>query len=427
MDIYVNPTREELAVLLGRATVNKDELVKNRVVEILSMVKSDGDKAIFELTKNIDGVDLSEIGLVVSQQEIEAADLLVHKQIKDAILVAKHNIYAFHSAQQHKEVRVKTQKGVECWQRSVPINRVGLYVPGGTAPLFSTVIMLAVPAKIAGCREIVLCTPARNDGTISPEILFTARLCGVDKIYKIGGAMAIGALAYGSQSIEKVDKIFGPGNAYVTTAKQIVSLFDTAIDMPAGPSEVMVVGDATANPAFVASDLLSQAEHGSDSQAIFITTDNNVALRVAEQIDVQLESLSRKQLVENSLKCSRIIVVDEIPEVVDIINDYAPEHLIISMDEPYKIVDRVECAGSIFIGHYTPESAGDYASGTNHTLPTNGWAKSYSGVNLDSFTKKITYQSITKEGLRNLGNIIEIMADAEGLTAHRNAVSIRLK
>lgn len=427
MQLYNKPSADKLVELLKRGTENNSSNVETIVTDILSQVKVGGDKALLSLVKRIDGAELTADTMLVSRGEIINAIAMVPKDLKRAIEKAKHNISLFHGVQKHKEVRVETRQGVECWQRALPIRRVGLYIPGGTAPLFSTVLMLAIPAKLAGCKEIILCTPSNAAGEVAPEVLFAANLCGVDKIYKIGGAMAIAAMAYGTESIPKVDKIFGPGNAYVTTAKQLVSLFDVAIDMPAGPSEVMVVADYTADAAFVASDLLSQAEHGADSQAILVTTSTPLANRVIEEVERQAEQLSRRDIIRQSLESSFVLVVNSIDEVVNIINSYAPEHLIIAMDKPYDTVDRVESAGSVFIGHYTPESAGDYASGTNHTLPTNGWAKSYSGVNMDSFTKKITFQHITKEGLSNIGQSIEVMAKAEGLDAHKNAVTLRLK
>lgn len=426
MRIYNKPTAEELAQILKRGTERNSSKIETIVIDILAQVKAGGDGALLNLIKRIDGAELTPQTMVVSRDEISNAVEKIPKELKRAIEQAKHNIAVFHGAQKHKEVRIETRQGVECWQKALPIGRVGLYIPGGTAPLFSTVLMLAIPARLAGCKDVILCTPSNAKGEVAPEVLFAANLCGVDKIYKIGGAMAIAAMAYGTESIPKVDKIFGPGNAYVTTAKQLVSLFDVAIDMPAGPSEVMVVADYTADAAFVASDLLSQAEHGADSQAILVTTSTPLANRVMEEVERQLQQLSRRDIIRQSLESSFVVVVNSIDEVVHIINSYAPEHLIIAMDKPYDTVDRVESAGSVFIGHYTPESAGDYASGTNHTLPTNGWAKSYSGVNMDSFTKKITFQHITKEGLSNIGQSIEVMAEAEGLDAHKNAVTLRL-
>ncbi len=427
MKVYRNPTKDELGVLLTRATVSADGKVRDRVASILESVRSRGDRAVFDLTREIDGAELSAENISVNEKEFAEASRKVSGELKNALETAAKNITAFHAAQLRGEVRVDTSSGVQCWQKAVPVERVGLYIPGGSAPLFSTVLMLALPAKIAGCREVILCSPAGKNGVIAPEILYAAQLCGVSRVYKIGGAMAIGAMAYGTESVPKVDKIFGPGNAYVTAAKQMVSLFDTAIDMPAGPSEVMVVADGTANPVFVAADLLSQAEHGPDSQVILVTADEGLAEKVVAEVERQLAELVRCDIARKALDNSRIIIVDDCAAIPSIINGYAPEHLIISMDEPDGIVDSVTSAGSVFIGHYTPESAGDYASGTNHTLPTNGWAKAYSGVNLDSFMKKITYQKISREGLKKLGGTIETMAEAEGLTAHRNAVTLRLK
>ena len=427
MKIYNNPSEIEIQEILKRGTTALNPIVQERVTDILKKVRLGGDKAIFKLTSEIDSVNLSEKGFRVSKEEVLEAEKSISQNLKDAIKVAIKNITAFHSAQKHTEIRVETQNGVECWQKAVPISQVGLYIPGGTAPLFSTVLMLAIPAKIAECPNITLCTPCDKNGLVAPEVLYSAQCCGVEDIYKIGGAMAIGAMAYGTETVSKVDKIFGPGNSYVTTAKQQVSLFDVAIDMPAGPSEVMVVADETADASFVASDLLSQAEHGADSQAIFVTTSEKLALEVEKEVQKQLVLLNRLEIASKSLGNSRLIVVENIDKMVDIINNYAPEHLIVAMDSPMAVVEKVVSAGSVFIGHYTPESAGDYASGTNHTLPTNGWATAYSGVNLDSFTKKITYQKITKQGLKNIGSTIEIMAEAEGLTAHKNAVSVRLK
>lgn len=426
MKIYNHPAESELEQLLARATEGPDGVIRERVEGILKRVRTEGDAAIADLTKAIDGVDLDAVGMEVTPQELAEAGESVPEELKAAVAVAKTNIEAFHAAQRHREVRVETVPGVECWQRAVPIKRVGLYVPAGSAPLFSTVLMLALPAKIAGVGEIVLCSPAGKDGRVAPEILYAAQVCGVDKIYKLGGAVAVGAMAYGTERIAKVDKIFGPGNQYVTTAKQLVSLFDVAIDMPAGPSEVLVLADKSADPAFTASDLLSQAEHGPDSQAILITDSFDFALAVQSEVLAQIKKLSRAEIAEKAVEKSRIIVVESPERMIELSNRYAPEHLIISMRDAEEVARRIEAAGSIFIGNYTPESAGDYASGTNHTLPTSGWARSYSGVNLDSFTKKITYQHISPEGLKTLGPVIETMAAGEGLDAHKNAVTIRL-
>lgn len=411
MKIYFYPQEQEMNMLLRRATESCD--VRERVSDILRQVRECGDSAIVELTKQIDNVELTQ--LEVPAEEIERAKTAVSEPLRQAINIAKQNIEAFHKAQVHQEVRVETMKGVECWQRAIAIDRVGLYIPSGSAPLFSTVLMLALPAKIAGVKEIILCTP-----TPAPEILYTAALCGVTKIYSVGGAMAIGAMAYGTETIKKVDKIFGPGNNYVTTAKQLVSLYDVSIDMPAGPSEVMILADRSANAAFVAADLLSQAEHGIDSQAIAVTDDIDLATDIWASFDTQ------RQLIPRPIGECRVIVVKNSQEMVEISNRYAPEHLIISMLDADNIAEKIRAAGSIFIGNYTPESAGDYASGTNHTLPTGGWARSCSGVNLDSFIKKITYQKISYEGLKIIGKTIEEMAKAEGLEAHKNAVTIRI-
>ncbi len=358
---------------------------------------------------------------------IDEAETLVSEELKAAILKAKKNIETFHRSQIFETKKIETTPGVTCWQKAVSIEKVGLYIPGGTAPLFSTVLMLAIPAKIAGCREIVLCSPPNKGGKIHPAILYTAKEAGVSKIFKAGGIQAIGAMAYGTQSIPKVYKIFGPGNQYVMAAKQLVSLKDVAIDMPAGPSEVQVIADDTANPQFVAADLLSQAEHGADSQVILTTTSKTFISKVSTEIERQLAALPRRETAEKALQNSKLILLKDEQEIIDITNQYAPEHLIIETSEYMNIADKIINAGSIFLGHYTPESAGDYASGTNHTLPTNGYATAYSGVNLDSFIKKITFQEITKEGIQNLGPTIEVMAENEELFAHKNAVTLRLK
>ena len=360
-------------------------------------------------------------------KELDEAESLVGEDLKQAIRQAKENIAAFHAAQDQPLPSVETMPGVRCWQKAVAIEKVGLYIPGGTAPLFSTVLMLAVPARIAGCREIVLCTPPNREGKVHPAVLFAATVAGVSRIFKIGGVQAIGSMAYGTETVPKVYKIFGPGNQYVTAAKQMVSLSDVAIDMPAGPSEVEVIADETSNPAFVAADLLSQAEHGADSQAILVTTSDELAEKVVKEVEEQLERLPRKELASKSLSHSRIILVEDRGAVVRLTNAYAPEHLIISARNPHEIADAVTNAGSIFIGPYTCESAGDYASGTNHTLPTSGYAHAYSGVNLDSFRKKMTYQEIDAKGLTNIGAIVETMAEAEQLFAHRNAMTLRLQ
>lgn len=392
---------------------------------VLNDVKEKGDEAVKAYELKFDKVELSS--LAVTEQEIQEAEAIVSQELKDAILLAKGNIQKFHSAQAQELPTVETMPGVTCWQKAKAIEKVGLYIPGGTAPLFSTVLMLAIPAQIAGCKEIVLCTPPNKEGKVHPAVLFAAKTAGVNKIFKIGGVQAIASMAYGTQSVPKVYKIFGPGNQYVTAAKQMVSLKEVAIDMPAGPSEVEVLADETANPQFVASDLLSQAEHGVDSQAILVTTSEALAEKVMAEVDVQLAQLPRKEIAEKSVANSKIFIVKDMQEAIAISNSYAPEHLIISANGYREIAEQIDNAGSIFLGYYTPESAGDYASGTNHTLPTNGYATAYSGVNLDSFRKKITYQEITKEGLDRIGDAIEIMASNEQLFAHQNAVTLRRK
>ncbi|MFI3314423.1 MAG: histidinol dehydrogenase [Rikenellaceae bacterium] len=401
-----------------------DNSVAETVQEILTEIRKGGDAAINNLLIDIEKVDLKG-SFCVAQSEFDEAEKAISEELKCAMECAKTNIELFHTAQKHSEVRVEVSNGVECVQRAKPITRVGLYIPGGSAPLFSTVLMLALPAKIAGCREIVLATPPTKEGRVASEILYAAQLCGVTKVYKLGGAIAIGAMAYGSETIKPCFKIFGPGNRYVTTAKQIVSTSTTAIDMPAGPSEVMVVCDDSAVAEFVAADLLSQAEHGPDSQAICVTTSVEMAERVKVATTNMVKELERATFAQLSLANSAILVVDSRDEMLEIVNEYAPEHLIVSVVDSEAFSLEVDNAGSIFIGNYTPESAGDYCSGTNHTLPTSGWAKSYSGVNLDSFTKKITYQRITREGINSIAPTIIAMANAEGLTAHALAAKIR--
>ena len=391
---------------------------------VLDEVRLEGDTAVKRYEEKFDKVRLAD--LQVSEAEIQEARELVSEDLKQAIRTAKNNIEKFHASQRFTGQKVETTSGVTCWQKAVAIEKVGLYIPGGTAPLFSTVLMLAVPAHIAGCKEIVLCTPPNKEGKVHPAILFAAETAGVSKIFKAGGIQAIAAMAYGTESVPKVYKIFGPGNQYVTAAKQLVSLKDVAIDMPAGPSEVEVIADETANPDFIAADFLSQAEHGADSQAILVTSCEGIVAPVIKAIQEQLSKLSRKEITEKALEHSRIIVLKDELEVIDFTNAYAPEHLIIQTANYSHIAGQIENAGSVFMGPYTPESAGDYASGTNHTLPTNGYAKAYSGVNLDSFIKKITFQEITAEGIKNLGGTIQIMAAGEQLDAHRNAVTIRL-
>lgn len=418
------PSVSEWPMLLQRPTFDPSNL--NEVVgEVLRNVRTRGDEAVREFGLKFDKVALTE--LEVTFKEISDSENFISTELKQAINLSCSNIAAFHRAQDTHLPIVETMPGVTCWQKAMPIEKVGLYIPGGTAPLFSTVLMLALPAKIAGCREIILCTPPNGEGRVHPAVLYAAKVAGVSRVFKIGGVQAIAAMAYGTESVPKVYKIFGPGNQYVTAAKQLVSLREVAIDMPAGPSEVEVLADETAVPAFVASDLLSQAEHGKDSQAILITTSVELADAVEEEVFKQLELLPRKDLAAISIGNSKIIVVKNMTEAIDATNEYAPEHLIIATKDPHRISDGIVNAGSIFLGNLTPESAGDYASGTNHTLPTNGYAKMYSGVNLDSFRKKITYQEITPEGLRNIGPAIEIMAETESLTAHKNAVTLRMK
>ncbi len=424
MNIYKYPSPSDYEQLAQRTEIDLSNLF-DTVKDVLAQIKQEGDKAVYELGKKFDGADLKS--LLVSEAEIEKACSEVSDDLKEAINQAKSNIDKFHASQRFIGQKIDTMPGVTCWQKSMPIEKVGLYIPGGTAPLFSTVLMLAVPANIAGCKEIVLCSPPNKEGKLHPAILYTASLCGIKKIFKIGGIQAIGAMAYGTESVPKVYKIFGPGNRYVTAAKQLVSLKDVAIDMPAGPSEVQVMADESANVAFIASDLLSQAEHGADSQVIFTTTYEPIIEAVKTELDKQLNQLPRKEVAEKALQNSRVILFKSMDEMVAYTNVYAPEHLILSVNNCDAIADQITNAGSIFLGNYTPESAGDYASGTNHTLPTHGYARAYSGVNLDSFMKRITLQKITKEGLNALGPFIEKMAEEEQLEAHKNAVTLRLK
>jgi histidinol dehydrogenase len=422
MDIRINPPRQEWPELCRRPS-DVNPVVRERVEAIVGRVREGGDEALKALAAEIDGFVPERFE--VSADEIREASALVPQEVKDAIAAAAANIRAFHEAQMPKQVEVETAPGVRCIQKPVPIRSVGLYIPGGTAPLFSTVLMLAVPARIAGCREVVLCTPAGKDGRIAPAVLYAASYCGVQRIFRIGGAQAVAAMAYGTESVPKVDKVFGPGNQYVTTAKQMLGGSAVAIDMPAGPSEVMVVIDASSNPAFAAADLLSQAEHGRDSQVMLVSTDEAAAMAVAAEVDRQVEVLGRADLAKGALSKSHAVVLDSIDEVVAFADAYAPEHLIVSTEDPWAIADRVSAAGSVFVGAYTPESAGDYASGTNHTLPTSGWARSHSGVNIDSFMRKMTLQEISRDGLLRLAPTIVSMAEAEGLQAHAAAASIR--
>ena len=418
------PGRNDWKEILARPVFDFSE-IESRVAPILRKVKEQGDSAVKEYTNLYDKVNLS--AFQVTEKEFAEASLLVSDSLKEAIAVAAKNIRTFHEAQKETVKVVETMPGVSCWRKSVPISKVGLYIPGGTAPLFSTVLMLGIPAMIAGCPDIILCSPANQEGKIHPAILYAAGSIGITKVFKIGGAQAIAAMAYGTATVPCVYKIFGPGNQYVTAAKQLVNKDGIAIDMPAGPSEVMVVADETANPAFVAADLLSQAEHGADSQVILLSTHEQTLLAVQAEVEKQVALLQRKDLALKSLNNSRLILVKDQKEIVELINAYAAEHLILSVNNPEEIAELVVDAGSVFMGHLTPESAGDYASGTNHTLPTNGFARAYSGVSLDSFIKKITFQRITEEGLKLIGSSIELMAEAEQLTAHKNAVTLRLQ
>ena len=427
MDIIKYPSRSKWADILVRPANDVSRLF-DTVRHILDRVRTDGDEAVRQYTAEFDRVDPSLIpSLEVSKEEKTNAEKAVPIELKAAILLAQKNITAFHEQQRYKSYSIDTMPGVRCSRKAVPIEKVGLYVPGGTAPLFSTVLMLAIPARIAGCKEIILCTPPDKAGKVHPAILYAARLAGVDRIFKVGGVQAVAAMAYGTQSIPKVYKIAGPGNSYVTAAKQMISLRDAAIDMPAGPSEVEVLADRTANPAFIAADLLSQAEHGADSQAILITDAEEIIQPVIDEVERQLSRLPRRDIAEKALSHSKIILLKDMEEAVAMTNEYAPEHLIIQTENHRERAEEITNAGSVFLGHLTPESAGDYASGTNHTLPTNGYAKAYSGVSVESFLKKITFQEITPEGLQQIGPAIEVMAAAEQLDGHKNAVSIRLQ
>lgn len=423
MKIFKYPAREEWPGIIERPAIDTS-IIEQSVSRILEKVRKKGDKAVLKYTKKFDGVNLNS--LLVTDEEINRAESMLHEELKTAIRQAKNNIEVFHLAQREEIKKIETMPGITCWRKAQPIEKVGLYIPGGSAPLFSTVLMLAVPARLAGCEEIILCTPPSKDGGINPAILFTAQLCGISKIFKVGGVQAIAALTYGTPSIPKVFKIFGPGNQYVTAAKQQVQQHGVSIDMPAGPSEVLVIADETAIPEFAASDLLSQAEHGSDSQVILVTTSESMAEKVNEAVYEQLKNLPRKETATKALQNSRVIITRSIDEAIALSNLYAPEHLILSCDNAEEVSGKVTNAGSVFLGNYSPESAGDYASGTNHTLPTNGFAAMYSGVSLDSFVKKITFQQLTKDGLKNIGNTVMAMAAAEGLEAHKNAVAIRL-
>jgi histidinol dehydrogenase len=424
MNKIYNPKPETWTSILERPTKTVDD-IEATVKEIFKEVQKKGDAAVAKYTSLFDGVSIDQ--LEVSKAEIDEAIGTISSELKEAIRLAKTNIKKFHSAQKTERVAVETIEGVNCWQEKRPIQKIGLYIPGGTAPLFSTVLMLAVPAEIAGCNEIVLCSPPDKNGAINPAILYAANLCGVTKILKVGGIQAIAGMTFGTETIPKVYKIFGPGNQFVTVAKQLATQFGVAIDMPAGPSELLIVADDTAVPAFVASDLLSQAEHGADSQVILVSTSKKLIDAVEAEVQIQMEALPRKTIAGKAIANSKLIFVENDKIALDLINEYGPEHFIICSEYDDFYSNGVQNAGSVFIGNFTPESAGDYASGTNHTLPTNGYAKNYSGVNLDSFTKAMTFQKISQKGIQNIGKAIEIMAEAEGLQAHKNAVTLRLK
>ncbi len=423
MRIIKYPKRETWAEITARPTLNTTFLERT-VANILKDVRQHGDEALKHCSRHFDKVELDEF--LVSEAEYAEAEAQISDELKDAIKIAKANIEKFHAAQIEKPQIIETTEGVFCWRKSVAIERVGLYIPAGTAPLFSTVLMLAIPAKLAGCREIILCSPPDKTGKVNEATLYAARLCGATKVFKIGGAQAVGALAFGTKTVPKVDKIFGPGNQFVTEAKQQITKHGVAIDMPAGPSEVAVFADETSVPSFVAADLLSQAEHGVDSQVLLVTTSEKVIAESLIELDEQLEVLPRKSIAAAALKNSKAILVESADEAVELLNEYAAEHLILAVENADEIAERIVNAGSVFIGNYSCESAGDYASGTNHTLPTNGYAKNYSGVSLDSFVKKITFQKLTENGIVNLGKWVELMAEAEHLQAHKNAVSVRL-
>lgn len=424
MKTYLFPQKDQWPELCRRPAMDTAQLHRP-VSEILAEVKKKGDKALLAFTQKFDGVALQTVKL--QEYEKKAASKLVSNELKAAIQQARANITAFHETQRESVRKIETQKGVTCWRKSIPLSKVGLYIPGGSAPLFSTLLMLGVPAVLAGCKEIILCTPPQKDGSVHPAIIYTAQLIGLEKIYKVGGAQAIGAMAYGTESIPKVDKILGPGNAWVTAAKQLVQMEGVSIDLPAGPSELLVIADASCQPAFVAADLLSQAEHGPDSQVLLVCDDQAATEAIIAEVKQQLQALPRQKIAEEALRHSKAIVVEKLEEAIQFSNTYAPEHLILAVENPLKLADQVENAGSVFLGHYSPESAGDYASGTNHTLPTNGYARAYSGVSLDTFFKKVTFQQLTPQGLQNIGPTIETMAAAEQLQAHKHAVTIRLK
>ncbi|MCB0775333.1 MAG: histidinol dehydrogenase [Chitinophagaceae bacterium] len=424
MEIFNYPEKDLWDEIILRPAINTAP-VEKAVKKIMQKVKENGDRALRRFTKEYDGVKIKKIR--VSEKELIGAERNIDPLLKTAIDNAKKNIESFHALQKKEEKKIETMPGVVCWRRSVPIEKVGLYIPGGTAPLFSTVLMLGIPAQLAGCPEIVLCTPPDKSGNIHPAVLYAARICGITNIMKVGGVQAIAAMTYGTQTVPKVFKIFGPGNRYVTYAKQMAQMQSVAIDMPAGPSELLVLADDTAVPEFVAADLLSQAEHGKDSQVVLVTTSESLARKVLAETGKQLNKLKRKKIAKEALENSKLIILKYKKETIEFTNLYAPEHLIIAVSKPEETVRRITAAGSVFIGNYSPESAGDYASGTNHTLPTNGFAAMYGGISVDSFVKKITYQQLTKEGLKLISNTVITMAKAEGLDAHRKAVTIRLK
>jgi histidinol dehydrogenase len=424
MELIKYPTRERWKEILKRPTIDNTSL-EATVESVLSDIKTNGQSAVRKYTLQFDKVDLETV--LVSADEFVAAEKLISNDLKNAIQIAKKNIETFHASQKENGQIIETITGVKCWRKSIAIQKVGLYIPGGTAPLFSTILMLGVPAKLAGCEEIILCTPPDSNGNINPAILYTAKLIGITKVFKVGGVQAIGAMAYGTEVIPQVYKIFGPGNQYVTCAKQLINKQGVAIDMPAGPSEVAILVDETCVPEFVAADLLSQAEHGSDSQVILVSTHESLIQSIQSELNRQLAVLPRKEFAAKALDNSKAILLNSNAEAIDLLNEYASEHLIIACENDEQLAEQVVNAGSVFLGNYSCESAGDYASGTNHTLPTNGYAKAYSGVSLDSFVKKITYQKLTKEGINTIGPAIELMAEAEGLQAHKNAVTVRLK
>ena len=423
MKVYINPPQQEWSEIIARPVIDISEM-EAIISPVLSNVKANGDKALIDYAEKFDKVIIDNLSVSVS--EIEEAEDLLSQELKTAIQQAYNNIYKFHSGQLQPAEKIETMPGVVCWRKSVGIDKVGIYIPGGTAPLFSTVLMLAIPANIAGCRQIVLCTPPQSDGKVHPAVLYAAKISGIHTIIKAGGAQAIAALAFGTESVPKVYKIFGPGNQYVTAAKQMVQQFGTAIDMPAGPSEVCVLADESSNPVFIAADLLSQAEHGNDSQVLLVATSQDIVNNVKLELTRQLATLPRANFANNALANSNAIVLSNLEQAIALVNDYAPEHLILATENAEALSEKIINSGSIFLGNYTPESVGDYASGTNHTLPTNGYAQAYSGVSVDSFVKKITVQQLSSQGLRNIANTVVVMAEAEGLQAHANAVKVRL-